>query len=141
MKLHSSQKSRTQTRKPQFANRCPKTSSCILIAALGVSKSEKLSPQETGAGNACVIAEDHSMTDFAQKAVPTQPAGCHSNIDRYLENALLCKSCIQGCLKAVWTLSSLQPTKCGACSSPLPGFLPACNTELKHNHHCSTPSH
>lgn len=88
-------------------------------AALGIQKSQKLSPQETGAGNACVIAEDHSTTEFAQKAVPTQPAGCHSNSDRYLENALLfCKSCVQGCLKTGWTLSSLQPTKCGACSSP-----------------------
>lgn len=66
-------------------------------------------PQETGAGNACVIAQDLSMTESAQRAVPTQPAGCHSDSDRYLENALLsCQSCVQECPTALW--SSLQPT-------------------------------
>lgn len=74
-------------------------------AALGISN-----PQETGAGNACVIAQDPSMTESAQRAVPTQPAGCHSDSDRYLENALLsCESCVQGCPTAIWTWSSLQP--------------------------------
>lgn len=82
-------------------------------AALGVSKSQKLSSQEMGAANACVIA-DHSTTEFAQKAVPTQPAGCHSNSDRYLKDALpLCKSCVQACLKAVQTEFTTAYKVCG----------------------------
>jgi len=84
-------------------------SSQELLRAL--SKSQKPSPQETGAGNACVIAEDRSTAEFAREAVPTQPAGCHSDSDRQPENALLfCKIRVQWCPKAVRTLSSLQST-------------------------------
>lgn len=34
------------------------------------------------------VIADHSTTEFAQKAVPTEPAGCHDS-DRDFENALL----------------------------------------------------